>query len=295
MQSMKWRIKVANNIKSELFFLKQYGYSDGLLEYIFLSGQNPIYFIFDNDEYTEDEKKIFTKKDENLSFDKEKYKEFKIKLFNNEPFLSKNSINKIYFKYDETYFNELLPEKIQPLFMYSKGNEKLLSTSLKRISVVGTRNPKERSIIATKNLVKKYVEKGYVIVSGLAEGIDSVAHQVTLENRGKTIAVLPTNFNNIYPKKNQSLARKIQKTGLLITSIGPNENTFKSSFLERNQYVANISEVLLVIETNLKSGTMNTIRNAGLANKKILFIDQKNEEVNEKISKYGGVKINEYY
>ncbi|MFS6999849.1 DNA-processing protein DprA [Carnobacterium maltaromaticum] len=285
---------MTNNIKSELFFLKQFGYSDSLLEYIFLYGQNPIYFIFDNEEYSDIEKKLFTKKDEKLSFCKEEYKRFKIELFKKEDFLKKNSNNKIYFKYDETYFNELLPDRIHPLFMYSKGDEELLNNNLKRISVVGTRKPNEESVTATKKLVKKYVEEGCVIVSGLAEGIDSVAHEVTLKNHGKTIAVLPTNFNNIYPKKNQILAQNVQKHGLLITSIGPNEHTFKSSFLERNQYVANISEVLLVIETNLKSGTMNTIKNASLANKKILFIDQKNEEVNEKIKQYGGVEVNGY-
>lgn len=284
---------MTQNIKSELFFLKQYGYSDRILEYIFLYGNNPLHFLFEYEDYSNAERELFTKKDLELSKRKAEYLSFKTSFFYSEPFLRKNNNNKIYFKYDDTALSSLLPPKIQPLFMYSKGIEGLLSIDKKRVSIVGTRKPSEDSIKITQTLVKKYVENDYIVVSGLAEGVDTSAHIATIDHGGKTIAVLPTNLNNIYPKKNTALAKMIEKEGLLLTSVGPNQNTFKSNFLERNQYVAYLSDIILVIETNLKSGTMNTIRNASMANKKIYFVDQKNDEINKKIIGFGGVLINE--
>lgn len=79
----------------------------------------------------------------------------------------------------------------------------------------------------------------------------------------------------------------------MVTSIGPKENTYKSSFLDRNQYLANISDIVVVTETNLKSGTMNTIRNASEASKKILFVDQEDELINNKIRGFGGEMLND--
>lgn len=199
----------------------------------------------------------------------------------------------MYFKYDVNEMTELIPEKIMPLFMYSKGDISLLEVNQKRVAIVGTRHPSPKAIAITKKLTRKFVEDNYVIVSGLAKGIDTISHETAIVHKGKTIAVLPTNFNKIYPKENQELAKKILDGGLLVTSIGPKENTYKSSFLDRNQYLANISDIVVVTETNLKSGTMNTIRNASEASKKILFVDQEDELINNKIRGFGGEMLND--
>lgn len=284
---------MSENIRSELFFLKQFGFNNTLLQYIFLSGIDPIQAIFNRKykTYTELEEK-FTDKERKLAGNFDKYRCFKVDLFKNEDMLEKNNKNKIYFKYDINEVTELMPEKIMPLFMYSKGDFSLLEGNKKRVAIVGTRQPSKKTVAITEKLTKKFVEDNYVIVSGLAEGIDTISHETAIINKGKTIAILPTNFKKIYPKKNKELANKILGDGLLLTSIGPNENTYKSSFLERNQYVANISDIVVITETNLKSGTMNTIRNASEANKKILFVDQEDELVNNKIYKFGGEMLN---
>lgn len=284
---------MSENIRSELFFLKQFGFNNTLLQYIFLLGIDPIQAIFNRKYKTDAELEgKFTDKERKLAESFDEYRRFKINLFKNEEMLEKNSKNKIYFKYDINEVTELIPEKIMPLFMYSKGDISLLEGNKKRVAIVGTRQPSKKAIAITEKLTKKFVEDNYVIVSGLAEGIDTISHETAIINKGKTIAILPTNFKKIYPKKNQELANKILNDGLLLTSIGPKENTYKSSFLERNQYVANISDIVVVTETNLKSGTMNTIRNASEANKKILFVDQENEIVNNKIFKFGGEMLN---
>lgn len=284
---------MANNIRSELFFLKQFGFNNTLLQDIFLLGIDPIKAIFDSRylAYPDLERK-FTDKDVKLTRNYSQYIIFKSNLFKEEDFL-KDNISKIYFKYDENELTRLIPERILPLFMYSKGDKSLLNLNKKRVAIVGTRHPSLKAIASTKKLTRKFVEDNYVIVSGLAEGIDTISHETALICKGKTIAVLPTNFKKIYPKENQNLAKKILEEGLLLTSIGPKENTYKSSFLDRNQYVANISDIVVVTETNLKSGTMNTIRNASEANKKILFVDQEDDLINNKIYEFGGEMLND--
>jgi len=280
---------MSNSIRSELFFLRQYGFSNKLLDYIYLSGFDILPTIFnDFDNISE---RFVTKNDVSLAKNINRYYKFKVSLFENEPFLKKNSNNKIFFKYDDTIFNDLIPYDIRPLFMYAKGNYKILNNN-SRVSIVGTRTPKQKSILTTRKIVSKYVNKNYIVVSGLAEGIDTVAHSETIAQKGKTIAILPTNFNKIYPKQNRNLALEIENSGLLLSSIGPRERTYKSSFLERNKYIANISDIIIVVETNLKSGTMNTIKNAYEAHKKILFVDQLDEEINKKIKGYNGEMIN---
>lgn len=281
-------------IRSDLFFLHQFGFSSQLLEKIYLQNLDPIRVIFNNSSARNNElKELFTNKDLNLSSKFDEYNNFKRNLYSKDDFLKNKKQNKIFFKHDKNAITSLIPNNIMPLFLYAKGDVALLSQKQKRVAIIGTRNPSENSIIITEKVTKKFIDDGYIIVSGLANGIDSISHRTTVTHQGKTIAVLPTNFQNIYPKNNKSLFSDILVKGLALTSIGPNENTYKSSFLDRNKYLANICEIIVVIETNLKSGTMNTIRNASQANKKILFIDQKDTTINNKLYGFGGQMLYE--
>lgn len=285
---------MVDNIRSELFFLKQFGFSSKLLESIFVLAYSPINAIFkegSTERFYVDS--YFTDKDMVLSTSYIDYLNFKKELFKNDPFLQSAENNKIYFKYDDNLMTELLSEKIMPLFMYCKGNLGLLNNTRQRVAIVGTRSPSKIAIENARFVTNKFIRERNVIVSGLAEGIDSIVHETALDLNGDTIAVLPTNFNSIYPKKNAKLAHNIAERGLLVSAIGPKENTYKSSFLDRNKYVANISDIIVVIETNLKSGTMNTIRNASEANKKILFVNQEDELINNKIYELGGEMLND--
>lgn len=280
---------MVKNIRSELFFLKQFGFSSKLLESIFILEYSPLNAIFEEWSserfYVESD---FTDKDRELSSLYLDYVNFKEELFKKDPFLQLAENNKIYFKYDENLMTELLPEKIMPLFMYCRGNLNLLSNTRKRVAIVGTRNPSQLAIENAEFVTNKYISERHVIVSGLAEGIDSIVHETALDLNGDTIAVLPTNFNSIYPKKNTKLAHDIAERGLLISAIGPKENTYRSTFLDRNQYVAGMSDIVFVIETSERSGTMNTIRNARDFGKKILYIKQLDDSVNDIIEDMGG-------
>lgn len=277
------------NVRSELFFLKQYGISEKLLEFLYQQEMSPLDTVFNHNSLSHQEAlKYFTKKDVELSNDLIKFQTLVCELKN---YFLIHKQEKLYFKYDETIFSSLLSKHETPLFLYSCGDESLLSTEEYRVAIIGTRKPSKESIEKARYYATRLASSGIVIVSGLAEGIDTVAHTSTLDVGGKTIAVLPTNFANIYPKINEGLADTIRNKGVLISAIGPREHTYRSSFLDRNRIVAGIANEIFVVETGLNSGTMNTIRHAFESGKKISFLNQRDEKVNKKLLNYGGEMI----
>ncbi|MDS3852911.1 DNA-processing protein DprA [Staphylococcus hominis] len=284
-----------NNIRSKILLLNQYGFSDKLLKAIYKNSIDPVETIFnktsENYNYFLN---IYTRKDYNLSRNIDGLIEFN-RMFKNSYLFKNNNDIKVFFKYQKKELQYLIPDSIFPLFMYSKGNINLLDFNRSRVAIIGTRTPSIESVKLCECYTKKYIDKGYIIVSGLAKGIDTVAHQTALKNKGYTISVIPTQFNKIYPKENHKLAKEIASKGLLLSNKGPFSNTYKSDFLDRNKYVANISDEILVIETNLKSGTMNTIRNASFAKKKIYYFNNLDMETQKVIEKYGGIKLEGKY
>ena len=112
-----------------------------------------------------------------------------------------------------------------------------------------------------KKFTKELSLYGLTIVSGMAEGIDKIAHTTSLEIQGKTIAVLPCGFNNIFPQKNKKLYKQIlENEGLVISEYEENEEATYKHFLERNRIVASFSIGTLVVEGGYRSGTGVTAR-----------------------------------
>src|SRR5690606_30769495 len=98
----------------------------------------------------------------------------------------------------------------------------------RKVAIIGTRNSSNRADAKTKDYVKEYVNEGWITVSGLAKGIDTIVHEETIVHKGSTIAVLPTSFEKIYPAENKGLFKDIIKNdGLAVTVTGPFENTYK--------------------------------------------------------------------
>lgn len=127
-------------------------------------------------------------------------------------------------------------------------------------------------MLATK-FAKELSEQGVVIASGMAIGIDSAAHRGTLKVKGKTIAVLGSGFNNLFPKENINLYNEIIKNdGLVITEYEPNVEPSSNRFLERNRIVSGLSIGILVVEAAHRSGTSVTARLATEQEKKIFVL-----------------------
>jgi DNA processing protein len=182
------------------------------------------------------------------------------------------NIKTIHFS-DEIFPDSLRKIQNPPKCLYCRGNLSLLSSE-NIIAVIGSRNCSIEGKEKTKELTSQLVQSGFVIVSGLAKGIDSIAHQTTIDCRGKTIAVLGSGIDDasIYPKENLKLALEIiESNGLIVSEHKPGTKPQRQYFPKRNRIVAGLSKAILVTETKEKSGTMITIRIA-LEQKKPVFI-----------------------
>jgi len=143
-----------------------------------------------------------------------------------------------------------------------RGNIKLLDSGT-RVAIVGSRKASEEGLAMAHSLAAYLAKKGFIIVSGLAEGIDSAAHKGCLGVKGKTIAVLGTGLDFIYPIFNKKLAKEIvEEGGLLLSMYEDSFSGSKWSYPERNKIVVEISEAVMVIEASIKSGTMITVKEA---------------------------------
>jgi len=161
---------------------------------------------------------------------------------------------------DDKYPDILKQSTNPPVILYCKGNINLLNS--KCIAVIGTReNTDYGKKIATKT-VKFLVENNFTIVSGLAKGIDTIAHNVSLQSKGKTIAILPL-IDNIYPAENKSLANDILKNdGLLISEEKPKTKFYSGQLVKRDRIQSGLSKAVFVIETSLKGGSMHATNDA---------------------------------
>ena len=181
---------------------------------------------------------------------------------------------------DDRYPKLLKEIDSPPLCLYCKGNVQLLNTL--SIAVVGTRRPTDYGIVTTKQFVKELSKHDITIISGLAVGIDTIAHKTALENQGKTIAVLAGGLYHIYPAVNQALARTISENNLILSENSPNIAPLGYYFPIRNRIIAGLSNAVLIPEAGLNSGSMHTKKFASDFHREIFAIPGK---INSEMSK----------
>jgi DNA processing protein len=158
----------------------------------------------------------------------------------------------------EPEYPSFLRETYQPPWvLYAKGNLSLL-TKNKRLAVVGSRQATAFGKNSIEVLFPKLIEKGMVIVSGLAIGIDACAHQRAIQLGGYTIGVIAGGFNHLYPRENVQLANEMMKHHLVISEYPPNTRPQKWHFPMRNRIIAGISEGTLIVEAKKSSGSLIT-------------------------------------
>ena len=158
--------------------------------------------------------------------------------------------------FSSDYPESLLNTDSPPFVLYCKGDVSLLKS--KCFAIVGTRKITNYGRTVTEKLTKGLVDSGFTIVSGLSCGVDTVAHRTTIDNNGKTIAVLAGGFDYIYPDINTNLAELISKSGLLVSEIKPSEKARTYYFPIRNRIIAGLSLGTLITEADEKSGAMYT-------------------------------------
>ena len=188
-------------------------------------------------------------------------KEYRINLEKYEKYMKENNIELIHI-YDK------------PIILYVKGNKELLNQF--KLAIIGCREHTKYGEIVAKTLSYEIAKNGIVTVSGLAKGIDSIAHTATLQANGKTIAVIGSGIDNIYPTENTNLANEIIKSGGLIVSeyvIGTKAQ--KMNFPARNRIISGLSNGVVVIEAKNKSGTMITVDFALEQGKEVFAVPRK--------------------
>lgn len=146
-----------------------------------------------------------------------------------------------------------------PPLLYVRGDVSLLAEP--QIAIVGSRNPTPSGREITQEFSRKLVGFGLIVTSGLALGIDGTAHVAALEH-GRTIAVLGTGLDLVYPASHRELARRIAASGALVSEFPPGQKPVAQNFPRRNRLISGLSLGVLVTEAALQSGSLITARNA---------------------------------
>lgn len=157
---------------------------------------------------------------------------------------------------DPQYPQKLLQTNDYPFVLYCRGDLTLLNSRC--FAIVGTRNPGVYGKTVTYDIAKGIAQAGLTIVSGMAIGVDSISHKACLEVGGRTIAVLPNGFNNIYPRFNENLCHEIEKKNLVISEYPPNVRAMKFTFIARNRIIAGLSDGVLITSGTKTSGALHT-------------------------------------
>lgn len=186
------------------------------------------------------------------------------------------------------YYDKLYPESLRkidkpPSRLYVLGDYKILNQI--GIAVIGSRTNTQYGENMCKRFTRNLVEYNLNIISGLAVGIDGIAHKTCLQNSGKTIAVLPSGLENIYPNKHKELVKEIINSGgAIVTEYEANVKADSKKFLERNRIVAGLGVGTLVIEAGNRSGTSVTAKLTSMQGKPVFCIPSSLENNKGKIT-----------
>ncbi|HDO8728080.1 TPA: DNA-protecting protein DprA, partial [Legionella pneumophila] len=200
------------------------------------------------------------------------------------------------------YLDKLYDAEYSLPLLYYQGNLNYLHT--KGVAVVGTRNPSPLGVKRTQKLVKLLLEQDITIISGLASGIDTVAHSTAIENEGRTIAVIGTPITSFYPFANKNLQLEIAKNHLLISQVpiiryskgNPKLNRF--NFPERNKTMSAISDATIIVEASNTSGTLTQAKAALKQGRKLFILNNNFEDSTlnwpAKFEKLGAIRVSDF-
>jgi DNA processing protein len=171
--------------------------------------------------------------------------------------LSDKEVSLLTFK-DPDYPDNLKNLPDAPPILYCKG--RLLPSDSNAVAIVGTRKATQYGLTVARNLAKELSRRGTIIISGLARGIDSQAHIGALEENGRTIAVMATGIDRVYPPGNKNLSVEIAEKGALLTELPPFSRPVPYYFPERNRIISGLSKAVIAVQASFKSGVFSTVR-----------------------------------
>jgi len=171
---------------------------------------------------------------------------------------------------DPRYPPQLLDTADPPLLLHAQGRVELLHAGA--VAIVGSRNPTPQGALNARDFAHALGEAGWVVVSGLALGIDGSAHEGALATAAGTIAVVGTGLDRVYPRRHLDLAHRIARQGLMLSEYALGTPALAAHFPQRNRLIAGLSRGTLVVEAALKSGSLITARLALEAGREVFAI-----------------------
>ncbi len=181
-------------------------------------------------------------------------------------FIEDNNVQPLFFT-DQDYPHRLKFCSDSPILLYYKGTANL--NAQKIIAVVGTRQPSEYGKQLTEKFIAELKGSGILVVSGLAYGIDVLAHKKALENDLDTVGVVAHGLDRIYPSLHEPIALKMQKMGGILTDFRSETNPDAVNFPKRNRIVAGMCDALVVVESKRDGGSLITATIANSYNKDV--------------------------
>jgi len=157
---------------------------------------------------------------------------------------------------DENYPKRLKELEQPPPLIYTQGE--IIPDDEWSVAIVGTRRVTAYGRQVAEDIAGSLARNGLTIISGLARGVDSIAHQAALNAGGRTIAVLGSGLDRIYPPENRRLAEQIKASGVLISEYSPSTPPEASNFPQRNRLISGLSLAVIVVEAGIKSGALIT-------------------------------------
>ena len=184
-------------------------------------------------------------------------------------FIEKYKISPLFIT-DKNYPQRLLNCYDSPALLFYRGNADLNTSKI--ISIVGTRSNSDYGKYVCEKIVEDLAEENILVISGLAFGIDTIAHKTALKHNLQTVGVLAHGLDRIYPAQNKTLAKQMAEQGGLLTEFLSHSNPDKQNFPKRNRIVAGMSDAVIVIETGKKGGSLITAELGNNYNKDVFAI-----------------------
>jgi len=172
--------------------------------------------------------------------------------------------------WDGSYPQQLKKIYDPPVLLFFRGDPDVLHTNL--LAIVGTRTPSLYGKNITEKLTRELVRQGFNIVSGLANGVDTITHQTVLREAGKTVAVMGSGLDWIYPAANRRLAAEIAGSGVLLSEYPMGTHPDPANFPRRNRIVSGLSKGVLVTEAGIGSGALITAYQALEQNREVFAV-----------------------
>ncbi len=177
---------------------------------------------------------------------------------------------KIITIWDKEYPSLLKKIYDPPLILYAKGN--FQEEDNYSIGVVGTRLPTNYGKVQAERLTRELIDQGITVVSGMARGIDSIAHETCLKNNRRTIAVIGSGMDVIYPPENKKIFEQIAESGVVVSEFNLGTKPDAQNFPKRNRIISGLSLGIVVVETKITGGAMQTARLALEQNREVFAV-----------------------